>query len=160
MIKFFNRRPATHQEELDLYRAQSHRNFTTIKMRDSTVPIILVDAERYKTMTSLYYDTLNPDTGSTGKPGVIYSDLDILSDGLGHVFGRLVLTFSNGMTEQFLIDASKNLDFFEQMAMSTVFAIAPIDAPATQHDILAIQLPRRQSVEDALFKIQRGLAKK
>ena len=160
MIKFFNKRPATHQEELDLYRAQSHQNFTTIQMRDVTVPIIQVDAERYEKMTSLYYDTANPDTGSTAKPGVIYSDLNILSDGLGHVFGQLVLTFSNGKTEQFLIDASRNLDFFEQMATSTMFAIAPIDAPTTRHDILAIQLPRRQSAEDALFKIQRGLAKK
>lgn len=160
MIKFINRRPATHQEELDSYRAQSHQNFTTIQMRDLTVPIIQVDAKRYETMTSLYHDTMNPDADSTDNPGVIYSDLNILSDGLGNVFGQLVLTFSNDMTEQFLIDASKNLDFFEQMAMSMMFAIAPIETPTTRHDILAIQLPKRQSAEDALFKIQRGLAKK
>ena len=159
MIKFFNRRrPATHQEELDSYRDQSHRHFTAIQMGDLTVPVIQVDASRYKTIMSLYHGAVNPD--NVGRPNVIYSDLNILSDGLGHVFGQLILTFSNGKTEQFLIDASTNLDFFEQMATSMLFAIAPIDTPATQHDIIAIQLPKRKSAEDALFKIQRGLAKK
>lgn len=161
MIKFFKRKPTrrepTHREQLEQYRSQSHQNFTTIKIRDLTVPIILVDQDRYKAMMSLYTDDTDPDTNLQG---VIYSDLNILSDGLGNVFGKLVLTFSDGTKEHFVIDASKNLSFFEQMATSTMFAIAPIDVSTPTQDLLTIQLPRRWSIEEALFKIQRALLEK
>ena len=159
MIKFFNRRPPTHQEQLEQYRAQSHKNFAAIKMGDSLVPVIEVDVERFTNVMSLYKDA-NPAIDSIRKHGVIYSEVDVISDGLGNVFGKLIMTFPNKKTEQFLIDATKNMDFFVQMTTSLMYAVGPIDGPGGIENILVVQLPKRDDAEGLLFKIQKDLQRK
>ena len=52
-----------------------------------------------------------------GKPLSVDTNLNILQDGLGHVFVEMLLTFSHGgINEKILVNANENLEFFESLA--------------------------------------------
>ena len=73
------------------------------------------------------------------KPFVVDTNLNILQDGLGHVFVEMLLTFSHGgINEKILINANDNLEFFESLAENTMLAIASVNHP---QKIFMIQLP-------------------
>ena len=93
-----------------------------------------------------------------GKPLSVDTNLNILQDGLGHVFVEMLLTFSHGeINEKILVDASKNLEFFESLAKSTMLAIASVNHP---EKIFMIQLPKPEKTREALEIIKNGLANK
>ena len=76
----------------------------------------------------------------------------------GHVFVEMLLTFSHGeINEKILVDASKNLEFFESLAKSTMLAIASVNHP---EKIFMIQLPKPEKTREALEIIKNGLANK
>ena len=92
-----------------------------------------------------------------GKPLAVDTNLNILQDGLGHVFVEMLLNFSQGgIEEKILINANENLVFFEALAENTMLAIASKESP---EKIFMIQLPKPQRALNALDIIKSGLAK-
>ena len=90
------------------------------------------------------------------KPLSVDTNLNILQDGLGHVFVEMSLTFSEGgINEKILINANENLEFFESLAKNTMLAIASVDHP---EKIFMIQLPKPEKTNEALEIIKNGLA--
>tara|TARA_B110000116_G_scaffold37046_1_gene29160 strand:+ start:278 stop:661 length:384 start_codon:yes stop_codon:yes gene_type:complete len=92
-----------------------------------------------------------------GKPLSVDTNLNILQDGLGHVFVEIFLTFSHGeINEKILINANKNLEFFESLAENTMIAIASVNHP---EKIFMIQLPKPERTREAFEIIKNGLEK-
>ena len=76
--------------------------------------------------------------------------LVIYSDGLGHVFVEMLLTFSHGgINEKILVNANEHLEFFESLAKNTMLAIASVNHP---EKIFMIQLPKPEKTYEALEK--------
>ena len=93
----------------------------------------------------------------SGKPLSVDTNLNILQDGLGHVFVEMSLTFSHGeINEKILVNANENVEFFESLAETTMLAIASVDHP---EKIFMIQLPKPERTREALAIIKDGLAK-
>ena len=93
-----------------------------------------------------------------GKPLSVDTNLNILQDGLGHVFVEILLTFSHGgIKESVLVNANQNLIFFEALAQNTMIAIASKESP---EKLFMIQLPRPERALKALEIIKSGLAKR
>ena len=93
----------------------------------------------------------------SGKPLSVDTNLNILQDGLGHVFVEMLLTFSQGdINEKILVNANENAEFFESLAETTMLAIASVDHP---EKIFMIQLPKPERTRDALEIIKDGLMK-
>ena len=85
------------------------------------------------------------------------TNLNILQDGLGHVFVEMLLTFSyGGINEKILVNANENIEFFESLAQNTMLAIASVDYP---EKIFMIQLPKPERTREALKIIKDGLQK-
>ena len=57
-----------------------------------------------------------------GKPLSVDTNLNILQDGLGHVFVEMLLTFSHGgINEKILVNANEHLEFFETLAKNMIY---------------------------------------
>ena len=90
-----------------------------------------------------------------GKPLSVDTNLNILQDGLGHVFVEIFLTFSHGeINEKVLVNANENFKFFESLAKNTMLAIASVSHP---EKIFMIQLPKPEKTYEALEIIKNGL---
>ena len=90
-----------------------------------------------------------------GKPLSVDTNLNIIQDGLGHVFVEILLTFSyGGIKERVLVNANTHFKFFEFLAQNYIFAIALKDSP---ENIFMIQLPKPKKVVEALDIIKNGL---
>ena len=86
----------------------------------------------------------------------IRDSLNILQDGLGHVFVEMLLTFSHGgINEKILVNANEHLEFFESLAKNTMLDIASVNHP---EKIFMIQLPKPEKTYEALEIIKNGLA--
>ena len=93
----------------------------------------------------------------SGKPLSVDTNLNILQDGLGHVFVEIFLKFSiGGLVEKILVNANEHLDFFQLLSQNGVLSIASKDNP---EKVFMIQLPKPEKVEDALSIITQGLSK-
>ena len=97
-----------------------------------------------------------------GKPVSVNTNLNILQDGLGHVFVEVSLDFSYGdIHEEFLIYANEYLKFFESLADTTMLALSPPQhSEVNQDKIFMVQLPKPERAVDALDIIKNGLQKK
>ena len=97
-----------------------------------------------------------------GKPISVNTNLNILQDGLGHVFVEVSLDFSYGdIHEKFLIYANEFLEFFECLADSTILALSPPQHSEVHQDkIFMVQLPKPERAINALDIIKNGLRKK
>jgi len=97
-----------------------------------------------------------------GKPISVNTNLNILQDGLGHVFVEIVLDFSSDeIHEEFLIYANESIDFFESLAKTTMFALSPPNySEVNQDKIFMIQLPKPEKAVEAIDIIKNGLSKK
>ena len=97
-----------------------------------------------------------------GKPISVNTNLNILQDGLGHVFVEILLDFSYGeIHEEFLIYANESVDFFESLAKTTMFALSPPNySEVNQDKIFMIQLPKPEKAVEAIDIIKNGLSKK
>ena len=134
--------------ELDELLKKCHNDLSIEDFEDKKVPCIGFEGRKFD-------DMLNK---VAGKPLSVDTNLNILQDGLGHVFVEMLLTFSHGeINEKILVDASKNLEFFESLAKSTMLAIASVNHP---EKIFMIQLPKPEKTREALEIIKTGLANK
>jgi len=135
-------------KELDEFLKNSHKDLSVEDFEGKMVPCIGFEGRKFD-------DMLNK---VAGKPLSVDTNLNILQDGLGHVFVEMLLTFSHGeINEKILVDASKNLEFFESLAKSTMLAIASVNHP---EKIFMIQLPKPEKTREALEIIKTGLANK
>ena len=97
-----------------------------------------------------------------GQPVSVNTNLNILQDGLGHVFVEIMLDFSHGeIHEEFLIYANESIKFFESLAKATMFALAPPSySEVNQDKIFMVQLPKPEKAVEAIDIIKNGLNKK
>ena len=131
--------------ELDELLKNSHKDLSVEDFEGKNVPCIGFEGQKFD-------DMLNK---VAGKPLSVDTNLNILQDGLGHVFVEMSLTFSEGgINEKILINANENLEFFESLAKNTMLAIASIDHP---EKIFMIQLPKPEKTNEALEIIKNGL---
>ena len=132
-------------KELDEFLKNSHKDLSVEDFEGKTVPCIGFEGRKFD-------DMLNK---VAGKSLSVDTNLNILQDGLGHVFVEMLLTFSEGgINEKILINANENLEFFESLAKNTMLAIASTDHP---EKIFMIQLPKPEKTYEALEIIKNGL---
>ena len=131
--------------ELNELVRKSHKDLSVEDFEGKKVPCIGFEGKKFD-------DILNK---VAGKPLSVDTNLNILQDGLGHVFVEMLLTFSNGgINEKVLINANDNLEFFESLAKNTMLAIASVNHP---EKIFMIQLPKPERTHEALEIIKNGL---
>ena len=97
-----------------------------------------------------------------GKAVSVNTNLNILQDGLGHVFVEITLDFSYGeIHEEFLVYANESLEFFESLVNTTMFALSPPNySEVNQDKIFMVQLPKPERAIEAIDIIKNGLEKK
>ena len=133
--------------ELDELLNKSHKDLSVEDFEGKRVPCIGFEGRKFDNMLSKV----------SGKPLSVDTNLNILQDGLGHVFVEMSLTFSHGgINEKILVNANENVELFESLAENTMLAIASVEHP---EKIFMIQLPKPERTRDALEIIKNGLAK-
>ena len=132
--------------ELNELLKNSHKDLSVEDFEGKNVPCIGFEGKKFD-------DMLNK---VAGKSLSVDTNLNILQDGLGHVFVEMSLTFSEGgINEKILINANENIEFFESLAKNTMLAIASVDHP---EKIFMIQLPKPEKTNEALEIIKNGLS--
>lgn len=135
-------------KELDDLLEASHDGITVFDFDQRQVPCILFEEKHYDYILSRI----------ATKPVVINVDLNILQDGLGHVFVEVVLNFSiDEITEKILVNANKNLTFFESLANTAILAISSPKSNYGKDNVFMINLPKPDRAERALEIIRQGL---
>ena len=125
-------------KELDDFISKSHKELSIQDFEGSPVPCIEFAGRKFDDILSKV----------EGKPLAVDTNLNILQDGLGHVFAETSLNFSHGnIEEKILINANENFEFFEALAASTMLAIASKESP---EKIFMIQLPKPEKAIEAL----------
>ena len=133
--------------ELNEFLKKCHKDLSVEDFEGKKVPCIGFEGRKFD-------DILNK---VAGKPLSVDTNLNILQDGLGHVFVEILLTFSyGGINEKILINANENLEFFESLAKNTILAITSVNHP---EKIFMIQLPKPERTHEALEIIKNGLGK-
>ena len=135
-------------KELDKFLARSHKELSIQDFEGKSVPCIEFDGKKFDGILSKV----------AGKPLAVDTNLNILQDGIGHVFVEMLLTFSHGgIKESVLVNANENVIFFEALAQNTMLAIASKESP---DKLFMIQLPKPERAIEALEIIKSGLAKR
>ena len=135
-------------KELDDFSARSHKELSIQDFEGKSVPCIEFDGKKFDGILSKV----------AGKPLAVDTNLNILQDGIGHVFVEMLLTFSHGgIKESVLVNANENVIFFEALAQNTMLAIASKESP---DKLFMIQLPKPERAIEALEIIKSGLAKR
>ena len=134
-------------KELDDFRARSYKALSIQDFEGKKVPCIEFEGKKFEQILSRV----------AGKPLSIDTNLNILQDGLGHVFVQMILDFSyGGIRETILVNANENELFFEALSTNMMLAIASKESP---EKIFMIQLPKPERAIEALDIIKSGLAK-
>jgi hypothetical protein len=135
-------------EELKNLLKQVHDGITIFDFDGKPVPCIIFEEKKYDEILSKV----------AGKALSINTDLNILQDGLGHVFVEIILTFSEGgIEEKILINANKDIIFFESLAKNSMLALSSPKSSYGKDNVFMIQLPKPEKAEDALEIIEKGL---
>lgn len=134
-------------EEMKKLLDKVHQDITTFDYNNSKVPCIILPEQRYLEIMKEV----------AGKPVSVDTNLNILQDGLGHVFVEVALTFSLGnISEKFLLNANTSLKFFELLAKTSMLALSS-SADTGNENIFMIQLPKPEKAVNALEIIKKGL---
>ncbi len=135
-------------DELEKLLEQVHQEITIFDFDGKPVPCIILEEKKYDEILSKI----------AGKPTSINTDLNILQDGLGHVFVEVLLTFSQGgIMEKILVNANKDLEFFESLAQTSMLALSSPKSVYGKDNVFMIQLPKPEKALDALQIIKKGL---
>lgn len=136
------------QDEMKKLLEKIHPEITSFDYNNNKVPCIILSEQRYLEIMKKV----------AGKPISVDTNLNILQDGLGHVFVEVVLIFSlGGMTEKIWINANASLDFFESLAQTSMLALSSPSSDAGKENIFMIQLPKPEKAVNALEIIKKGL---
>ena len=137
-------------EELKKLLEDSHEEITIFDFDGKPVPCIIFDEKKYDDLL----------TKVAGKALSINTDLNILQDGLGHVFVEIILTFSQaGIQEKILVNANKHLEFFQSLAKTTMLSLSSPKSTYGKDNVFMIQLPNPEKAHEALQIIEDGLSK-
>ena len=139
-------------KEMEQLLERTHNDIDIFDFDGKNVPRIMLPDRRFDEIMAKIY----------GKPVSVNTNLNILQDGLGHVFVEVSLDFSYGdIHEEFLIYANEYLEFFESLADTTMLALSPPQhSEVNQDKIFMVQLPKPERAIDALDIIKNGLQKK
>ena len=139
-------------KEMEQLLERTHNDIDIFDFNGKNVPRIMLPDRRFDEIMAKIY----------GKPVSVNTNLNILQDGLGHVFVEVSLDFSYGdIHEEFLIYANEYLEFFESLADTTMLALSPPQhSEVNQDKIFMVQLPKPERAIDALDIIKNGLQKK
>ena len=138
-------------KEMEQLLERTHNDIDIFDFNGKNVPRIMLPDRRFDEIMAKIY----------GKPVSVNTNLNILQDGLGHVFVEVSLDFSYGdIHEEFLIYANEYLKFFESLADTTMLALSPPQhSEVNQDKIFMVQLPKPERAIDALDIIKNGLQK-
>lgn len=136
------------ESELDQLLAQRHKEITLFDFEGKKVPCIILEEKRFdEIMKSI-----------AGRPISVDTNLNILQDGLGHVFVRITMTFSvENIVEQVLIYANESFEFFEALNETSMLALSSPRSQYGASNVFMIQLPKPERTENALEMIRKGL---
>jgi len=139
-------------EEMEKLLARVYKEIDIFDFNGKNVPRIILDDRKFDDIMSKIQ----------GKPVSVNTNLNILHDGLGHVFVEITLDFSYGeIHEEFLVYANESLEFFESLANTTMFALSPPNySEVNQDKIFMVQLPKPERAIEAIDIIKNGLSKK
>jgi len=139
-------------EEMEKLLARVYKEIDIFDFNGKNVPRIILTDRKFDDMMSKIQ----------GKAVSVNTNLNILQDGLGHVFVEIMLDFSYGeIHEEFLIYANESLEFFESLASTTMFALSPPSySEVNQDKVFMVQLPKPEKAIEAIEIIQNGLSKK
>ena len=139
-------------KEIEQMLERVHKDIGVFDFNGKSVPRIILTDRRFDEIMSKIH----------GKPVSVNTDLNILQDGLGHVFVEIVLNFSYGdIHEEFLIYANDSFEFFRSLANTTIFALSPPPySEVNQDKIFMVQLPKPEKALQALDMIKNGMQKK
>jgi len=139
-------------EEMEKLLARVYKEIDVFDFNGKNVPRIILDDRKFDDIMSKIQ----------GKPVSVNTNLNILQDGLGHVFVEITLDFSYGeIHEEFLVYANESLEFFECLANTTMFALSPPNySEVNQDKIFMVQLPKPEKAIEAIDIIKNGLRKK
>src|SRR5947209_14166057 len=99
--------------ELEKMLSQRHKEFVLFDLNDKKVPCIILEETRFDNIMRYV----------AGRPVSVETSLNILQDGLGHVFVKMRLDFSlGGITEEFLLYEKEYLEYFDAIADSSILA--------------------------------------
>ncbi|MGB9125792.1 MAG: hypothetical protein WCC55_09665 [Nitrosotalea sp.] len=137
-------------EELEKFLSERHKEVSLFDFEGKKVPCIVLDEKKFDNVMKTI----------AGKPVSVETNLNILQDGLGHVFVKVTLQFSQGgMEEKFLIYANENIEFFEALAETAMLTLSSPDSQYGNSNVFMIQLPRPERAENVLDIIRKGLHK-
>jgi hypothetical protein len=137
-------------EELDKFLLERHKDVTLFDFEGKEVPCIILDEQKFDNVMK----------NIAGKPVSVKTNLNILQDGLGHVFVKMTLQFSQGdIEEKFLIYANETMNFFEALAETALLALSSPNSQYGGSNVFMIQLPKPESAQNALEIIRKGLHK-
>ena len=136
-------------KEMEQLLERTHNDIDIFDFNGKNVPRIMLPDRRFDEIMAKIY----------GKPVSVNTNLNILQDGLGHVFVEVSLDFSYGdIHEEFLIYANEYLEFFESLADTTMIALSPPQhSEVNQDKIFMVQLPKPERAVNALDIIKNGL---
>ena len=139
-------------KEMEKLLERVHKDIDMLDFNGKSVPRIILDDRKFDDIMLKIQ----------GKPVSVNTNLNILQDGLGHVFVEITLDFSyGGIHEEFLLYANESLEFFESLANTTMLALSPPNYTEVNQDkIFMVQLPKPEKAIEAIDIIKNGLIKK
>lgn len=136
--------------ELEKLLLEKHKDVTLFDFEGKRVSCIILDDKKFDNIMKTI----------AGKPVSVETNLNILQDGLGHVFVRVTLQFLQAnIEEKFLIYANENVEFFEALAENTMIALSSPNSQYGSTNVFMIQLPKPERAQNALEIIRKGLHK-
>lgn len=125
-----------------------HLGVTSFNYNGTQVPCIILSEKKFDEIMAKI----------AGKPVSVDTNLNILQDGLGHVFVEVILTFSQGnIEEKLLLYANESIAFFESLASTAMLALSSPHSQVGKENVFMIQLPRPEKITNALEIIKKGL---
>jgi hypothetical protein len=137
-------------DEFERLLARTHKDVTLFDYNEIKVPCIILEEKRFDDIMKII----------AGKPVSVETNLNILQDGLGHVFVDVSLNFSQGgVVEQLLLYANDCFEFFESLAASSLLALSSPRSEYGKSNVFMIQLPKPDRAVNALEIIKKSLKK-
>ena len=133
--------------ELEHLLSKVHKEITTFNFKNTEVPCIIFSEKKFEEILGRI----------AGRPVAVDTNLNILQDGLGHVFVEICLTFSiANINEKILLYANESLEFFELLAKTAMLALSS-PPEINKENIFMIQLPKPEKAVNAFEIIKKGL---
>lgn len=129
----------------DFYRNLYTGGVSIIEFDKGKAPCICVENEQFKKFV----------TYATGRKMAVDTNLDIYHNGKD-VFVQINMKILDSANEySFLFHANNMVSFFKVMSESALIILSPADPSLVSENIFAIQLPRREKLEEAFQTILR-----